>query len=99
RFAKIGGEMISLPAVEGYASALWPDAEHAVVTRPDARKGEQLVLFTTRKGAKASDLQAWGRSNGITELAIPRDIREVDALPVLGTGKLDYVTMGALASA
>ena len=99
RFAKIGGEMISLPAVEGYACALWPDAEHAVVTRPDARKGEQLVLFTTRKGAKASDLQAWGRSNGITELAIPREIREVDALPVLGTGKLDYVTMGALASA
>src|SRR3546814_9505759 len=43
RFAKIGGEMISLPAVEGYASAVWPDADHAVVTRPDARKGEQLV--------------------------------------------------------
>lgn len=62
-------------------------------------KGEQLVLFTTRKGAKASDLQSWGRSNGITELAIPRDIREVDALPVLGTGKLDYVTMGGLAAA
>ncbi|MET0363795.1 MAG: acyl-[ACP]--phospholipid O-acyltransferase [Sphingobium sp.] len=93
RFAKIGGEMISLPAVEGYAAALWPDAEHAVVTRPDARKGEQLVLFTTCKGAKASDLQAWARANGVTELAIPRDIREVDALPVLGTGKLDYPTM------
>lgn len=96
RFAKIGGEMISLPAVEGYAAALWPDAEHAVVTRPDPRKGEQLVLLTTRKGAKASDLQAWGRANGVTELAIPRDIREVDALPVLGTGKLDYVAMGAM---
>ncbi|QGP81273.1 acyl-[ACP]--phospholipid O-acyltransferase [Sphingobium sp. CAP-1] len=98
RFAKIGGEMISLPAVEGYAAALWPDADHAVVTRPDLRKGEQLVLFTTRKGAKAGDLQNWGRANGVTELAIPRDIREVDALPVLGTGKLDYVTMGALAN-
>ncbi|MEJ7933050.1 acyl-[ACP]--phospholipid O-acyltransferase [Sphingobium sp. AN558] len=98
RFAKIGGEMISLPAVEGYAAALWPDAEHAVVTRPDPRKGEQLVLFTTRKDAKAADLQGWGRANGVTELAIPRDIRPVDALPVLGTGKLDYVTMGALAA-
>jgi acyl-[acyl-carrier-protein]-phospholipid O-acyltransferase/long-chain-fatty-acid--[acyl-carrier-protein] ligase len=98
RFAKIGGEMVSLPAVEGYAAALWPDAEHAVVTRPDARKGEQLVLFTTRKGAKAGDLQAWGRANGVTELAIPRDIRELDALPVLGTGKLDYVSMNAMAA-
>ncbi|SEJ88139.1 acyl-[acyl-carrier-protein]-phospholipid O-acyltransferase / long-chain-fatty-acid--[acyl-carrier-protein] ligase [Sphingobium sp. AP50] len=98
RFAKIGGEMVSLPAVEGYAAALWPDAEHAVVTRPDARKGEQLVLFTTKKGAKAGDLQAWGRANGVTELAIPRDIRELDALPVLGTGKLDYVSMNAMAA-
>ncbi len=98
RFAKIGGEMVSLPAVEGYAAAVWPDADHAVVTRADARKGEQLVLFTTAKGAKAAELQAWGKSNGIAELAIPRDIRVVDALPVLGTGKLDYVTMGAMAA-
>jgi len=93
RFAKIGGEMISLPAVESYAARLWPAAEHAVVTRPDARKGEQLVLFTTEADADARALQAWGRANGVTELALPRDIRVVAALPVLGTGKLDYVTM------
>jgi acyl-[acyl-carrier-protein]-phospholipid O-acyltransferase/long-chain-fatty-acid--[acyl-carrier-protein] ligase len=99
RFAKIGGEMISLPAVEGYAAKLWPTAEHAVVTRPDARKGEQLVLFTTQSGAVLSALQAWGRANGATELAIPRDIRVVDALPVLGTGKLDYVKLAELAAA
>ena len=98
RFAKIGGEMVSLPAVEGYAAAVWPDAEHAVVTRPDVRKGEQLVLFTTAKVAKAADLQAWGRANGIAELAIPKDIRPLDALPVLGTGKLDYVGMTDLAA-
>jgi acyl-[acyl-carrier-protein]-phospholipid O-acyltransferase/long-chain-fatty-acid--[acyl-carrier-protein] ligase len=99
RFAKIGGEMVSLPAVEGYAAAVWPGAEHAVVTRPDARKGEQLVLFTTAPGADYGDLQAWGRANGVTELAIPRDIRKVDVLPVLGTGKLDYVTLGSMAAA
>ncbi len=98
RFAKIGGEMVSLPAVEGYAAKVWPGAEHAVVTRPDARKGEQLVLFTTQQGATAGDLQAWGRANGVAELAIPRDIRVIDALPVLGTGKLDYVTMGQTAA-
>ena len=98
RFAKIGGEMVSLPAVEGYAATLWPDAEHAVVTRPDARKGEQLVLFTTRADATAGALQAWGRGNGVTELMLPRDLRIVSALPVLGTGKLDYVTMGQQAA-
>lgn len=97
RFAKIGGEMISLPAVEGYASALWPDADHAVVTRPDPRKGEQLVLFTTARDAKAAALQAWGKANGVAELAIPRDIRVLDALPLLGTGKTDYASMTQLA--
>jgi acyl-[acyl-carrier-protein]-phospholipid O-acyltransferase/long-chain-fatty-acid--[acyl-carrier-protein] ligase len=98
RFAKIGGEMVSLPAVEGYAAALWPEADHAVVTRPDPRKGEQLVLFTTRVDADAAALQAWARANGVTELMIPRDIRVLDALPVLGTGKLDYVAMGEAAA-
>lgn len=86
RFAKIGGEMVSLPAVEGYAAKVWPGAEHAVVTRPDARKGEQLVLFTTATDAAVPALQAWARANGVAELAVPRDVRVVDALPVLGTG-------------
>ena len=93
RFAKIGGEMISLPAVEGYAAKLWPDGDHAVVTRPDPRKGEQLVLFTTCNDATASALQGWGKANGVADIALPKDVRVVDALPVLGTGKLDYVTM------
>jgi acyl-[acyl-carrier-protein]-phospholipid O-acyltransferase/long-chain-fatty-acid--[acyl-carrier-protein] ligase len=97
RFAKIGGEMVSLPAVEGYAAAVWPGFDHAVVTRPDPKKGEQLVLYTTNKDAKFSDLSAWGKANGIAELSIPRDIRPLEALPVLGTGKLDYVTMGQMA--
>jgi len=98
RFAKIGGEMVSLPAVEGYATALWPGFDHAVVTRPDPKKGEQLVLFTTAPGATAGALQAWARGNGIAELALPKDVRVVDSLPVLGTGKIDYVTLGAMAA-
>jgi acyl-[acyl-carrier-protein]-phospholipid O-acyltransferase / long-chain-fatty-acid--[acyl-carrier-protein] ligase len=98
RFAKIGGEMVSLPAVEGYAAAAWPGAEHAVVTRPDAKKGEQLVLFTTAAVADPKALQEWARGNGVTELMVPRDVRRLDALPVLGTGKVDYVTLGQMAA-
>jgi acyl-[acyl-carrier-protein]-phospholipid O-acyltransferase/long-chain-fatty-acid--[acyl-carrier-protein] ligase len=98
RFAKVAGEMVSLPAVEGYAAAVWPDADHAVVTRPDARKGEQLVLYTNAAGATAAALQAWSRANGIAEFSVPKDVRVVEALPVLGTGKLDYVTLGAMAA-
>ncbi len=96
RFAKIAGEMVSLPAVEGYAARLWPDSDHAVVTRPDPRKGEQMVLFTTYADATAAALQFWGRANGVTELMLPRDIRPLDTLPVLGTGKIDYVTLNQM---
>ena len=90
--------MISLPAVESYAAAAWPGFDHAVVTRPDAKKGEQLVLFTTAPAASAAQLQSWAKANGVAEIAVPRDIRLLPALPVLGTGKLDYVGMGALAA-
>jgi acyl-[acyl-carrier-protein]-phospholipid O-acyltransferase/long-chain-fatty-acid--[acyl-carrier-protein] ligase len=98
RFAKIGGEMVSLPAVEGYAGAVWPGAEHAVVTRPDPKKGEQLVLFTTATDAAQKALQEWARANGVTELMIPKDIRVLEVLPVLGTGKIDYVTLNGMAA-
>jgi len=99
RFAKIGGEMVSLPAVEGYASQCWPGFAHAVVTRPDPKKGEALVLFTTCADAESKALLQWGRAHGTTELMIPRDIRVLAELPVLGTGKVDYVTLGAMAAA
>ena len=98
RFAKIGGEMVSLPAVETYAATVWPGFAHAVVTRPDAKKGEQLVMFTTCPHAKSADLLAWARAHGVAELALPKEIRFVDALPVLGTGKIDYVTLTAMAA-
>lgn len=97
RFAKIAGEMISLPAVEGYAGRAFPDFDHAVVARPDPRKGEQLVLFTTAPDATLRDFQTWARANGVTELAMPKEIRRVDAIPVLGTGKTDYVAINAMA--
>jgi acyl-[acyl-carrier-protein]-phospholipid O-acyltransferase/long-chain-fatty-acid--[acyl-carrier-protein] ligase len=89
RFAKIGGEMVSLGAVEGYAAALWPKAAHAVVTRPSERKGEALVLFTTAPDASSQALAGWAREHGIAELAIPKDVRVVDALPRNAMGKVE----------
>ncbi len=90
RFAKIAGEMVSMPAAETLAASLWPDAAHAVVARPDERKGEALVLLTTQQGATASTLQAHARTRGVAEISVPRVIQIVDALPLLGTGKTDY---------
>jgi acyl-[acyl-carrier-protein]-phospholipid O-acyltransferase/long-chain-fatty-acid--[acyl-carrier-protein] ligase len=97
RFAKVGGEMISLAAVESFVSALWPDHTHAVVNLPDARKGERLVLVTDFQDAQRDALMAYARSNGIAELSIPRSILKVARVPLLGTGKMDYVSITALA--
>ena len=97
RFAKIGGEMVSLTAVEGLASAVWPDSRHAVVSIPDSRKGEKLVLFTDRNDADVARLAEWARSHGAPELAVPKKIMRVAEVPVLGTGKTDYVSIQRLA--
>jgi acyl-[acyl-carrier-protein]-phospholipid O-acyltransferase / long-chain-fatty-acid--[acyl-carrier-protein] ligase len=91
RFAKIAGEMVSLTAVESYAAETWPEHNHAVMSIPDARKGEQLVLVTDRPEADRQDLLAYAQRQGITELMVPKDIRTVHAVPLLGTGKVDYV--------
>lgn len=92
RFAKIAGEMISLGVAESIAVGAYPDAAHAVVALPDPKKGEQLVLLTTAKGAKKADLSAYAATHKVTELAVPKTIVHVDEIPVLGTGKTDYVT-------
>lgn len=90
RFAKIAGEMVSLTAVEGYAAAAWPENAHAVVAVPDERKGEQLVLVTDREDADRETIMARIKAQGGPELACPRNIVVVDAVPLLGSGKTDY---------
>jgi acyl-[acyl-carrier-protein]-phospholipid O-acyltransferase/long-chain-fatty-acid--[acyl-carrier-protein] ligase len=98
RFAKVGGEMVSLNAVEGFAQAVWPNKLHAAISMPDSRKGERIVLFTNHQGAKAEELQAWCKANGASELAVPKRIVFVEDIPVLGTGKTDYVALGRMAA-
>jgi len=93
RFAKIGGEMVSLTAVEELCARLWPDEPHAVVAQADPRKGEQLVLLTERESPDRKQLLAHAKAEGASELMIPKTLRHVEKLPVLGTGKIDYVSL------
>jgi acyl-[acyl-carrier-protein]-phospholipid O-acyltransferase/long-chain-fatty-acid--[acyl-carrier-protein] ligase len=98
RFAKVGGEMVSLNAVESYAASVWPNATHAAVALPDSRKGERIILFTDHEGATSEELLAWCKANGASELAVPKRIVTIGDIPVLGSGKTDYVVLQRMAA-
>ncbi|MCB1505693.1 MAG: acyl-[ACP]--phospholipid O-acyltransferase [Hyphomicrobiaceae bacterium] len=91
RFAKIGGEMVSLSVVEAAAAEIWPAVISVVVTVPDQRKGERMVLLTANDKATRADFQAFAKSKGMNELSIPAEVM-VAPVPLLGSGKPDYVT-------
>ena len=98
RFAKIAGETVSLAVVENCASALWPDYAHAAIAVPDERKGESVALFTTYPEATRNDLLVWARNHGVPELAVPRRVIPVTDIPILGTGKTDYMGVAKIAA-
>ncbi|MEZ0211319.1 MAG: acyl-[ACP]--phospholipid O-acyltransferase, partial [Xanthobacteraceae bacterium] len=97
RFAKVAGEMVSLAAVDAIAATLRPDAEHVTVAVPDARKGERLVLMTTASDLNRSALLAHGRELGATELMIPAEVLPLERLPLLGSGKVDFMAARRMA--
>jgi acyl-[acyl-carrier-protein]-phospholipid O-acyltransferase/long-chain-fatty-acid--[acyl-carrier-protein] ligase len=90
RFAKVGGELISLTALEEEIERLWSGVGHAVVAAEDERKGEQLVLVTEKQDAERSELASYLKNAGYVEVSIPKKIMIIPKLPLLGSGKTDY---------
>ena len=95
RFSKIGGEMVSHEFVENMVTEIISGDKNtvgeilcAITGIADEAKGESLVLLT----AVEIDLKSLGekmRTKGVPNLWIPKQIKLVDQIPVLGTGKLD----------
>ena len=98
RFAKIAGEMVSLSAVEAMSAEIWPSLITVVVSVPDARKGERLVLMTTDANCTRETFAKHAKAKGAPELMVPADILVVPSIPLLGSGKPDYVAALALAN-
>ncbi len=88
---------MSLSAVEALAAEAWPQLLTAVVALPDARKGERLVLLTPDSACTRETLSRLARQKGLSELMVPSEIVVVSKVPLLGSGKPDYVAALALA--
>ncbi len=94
RFAKVGGEMVSLTAVEDALAGAFPQfGEHcqiAVLSRSDAEKGESLVAITNEARLDVGELRRVLQAKGLPNFAVPREVRVVSEIPVLGSGKINH---------
>ena len=97
RFAKIGGEMVSLNAVQEMVCKAYEwmgaDFQYGVVSVPHESKGEQIVLVSNNKQVSQNVLHDYIKNNGMSELFLPRVILYRDSLPVFATGKMDNVSL------
>ena len=93
RFSKIGGEMVPHGTIEEHLQECSGRDERAfaVCGVPDEKKGERLMVLTTLPEERIPDVLAQLGARGLPALFVPRKDQfvHVDALPVLGTGKLD----------
>jgi acyl-[acyl-carrier-protein]-phospholipid O-acyltransferase/long-chain-fatty-acid--[acyl-carrier-protein] ligase len=103
RFAKISGEMVSLTAVEeALANELTPrygeDFHIAVVSVPDEAKGEKLIAYSTLQDIDPVLVREAIQKAGLSTLCIPRELRFIEEIPALGTGKVDHKTLSTIAA-
>jgi len=94
RFAKVSGEMVSLTAAEEALSGAFPQYglhfQIAVITRPDADRGEVLVAVSNEQKLQLDEIRAAIKAAGLGNLYAPRELKYVREIPKLGTGKVNH---------
>lgn len=98
RFAKVAGEMVSLEVVERIAAAASPNTTSAASTKTSTARGEMIVLFSQDRNLRRQHLVAAAKRMGLPELAVARRIEHIEKLPLLGSGKCDYVKLKTMAA-
>jgi acyl-[acyl-carrier-protein]-phospholipid O-acyltransferase/long-chain-fatty-acid--[acyl-carrier-protein] ligase len=93
RFAKVGGEMVSLAAVEDVLGRLWPGRPLAVMAADDPRRGERLVLATQERSVDVVGLRAAIRAAGLPEIAVPRQFVRLPTIPLTTAGAVDFAEL------
>ena len=99
RFSKIGGEMVPHVKIEDAINAILGEATAVVTAVPDASKGERLVAFYTRADVRPEALWERLSETDLPKLWIPKreNVVQIDAIPTLGTGKVDLRRVRQLA--
>ncbi|WP_353948367.1 AMP-binding protein [Sporolactobacillus sp. Y61] len=97
RFAKIAAEMISLNKVEELALECFGESVFYAVSIPDKRRGEKIILFTTKEDVPVRKFKKFIKDKKMSLLYIPSEIKHIDEVPLLGSGKPNYWVLEKLA--
>jgi acyl-[acyl-carrier-protein]-phospholipid O-acyltransferase/long-chain-fatty-acid--[acyl-carrier-protein] ligase len=94
RFAKVSGEMVSLTAAEEALAGAFPQyglrLQIAVLSRPDADRGEALIAVSNEQKLSLDEIRAAIKAKGLSNLYVPKEIKYVRDIPKLGTGKVNH---------
>ncbi len=99
RFAKVGGEMVSLAGIEALAAEVWPEHPLGAAALTCPRKGQRVVLAVAHPDATLDTLRMRAREAGVAEIQLPSELRNLSEIPVLASGKTDFPKLQTLLEA
>jgi len=94
RFIKLGGEMISMPFIEKVLEEKYgEEGRHVLAVEGSDRGKTPVVTLFSVKELELSEVNRYLRESGVAAIAKIRNIRTIDEIPMLGSGKTDYRTL------